>query len=150
MWMGFGSTVAKKAGTYDSSLWNPSMNRTTIHCPLHFFNTTVPEPSTPFEPFTHLELYEVSYIWYSAIAWAWCVIVGVLISLTKPEDHRRLDRKLISPALPKLFAIWPKFVKSWIKDLYEEIGTEYRESAKTNEDGALNMGYVNEKFSHKF
>jgi len=150
MWMGFGQTVAKAAKTYDGSLWSKPFPTSTENCPLSWFNYTVPPPKDAFEPFTHLELYEVSYIWYSAIAWAWCVIVGVLISLTKPEDHRRLDRKLISPALPKLFAIWPKFVKSWIKDLYEEIGTEYRESAKTNEDGALNMGYVNEKFSHKF
>ena len=76
--MGFGQTVATKAKTYDGSIWNPKMPVTTANCTLNFFNTTVPEPTVAFEPFQHLELYEVSYIWFSAVAWAWCMVVGLL------------------------------------------------------------------------
>jgi len=142
MWMGFGSTVAKKAGTYDSSLWNPSMNRTTIHCPLHFFNTTVPEPSTPFEPFTHLELYEVSYIWYSAIAWLWCVVVGVIVSAFKPTNHKKVDKRLITPAFMSMFGFYPKFIRTKIRDYYDEIGTDFAEEISKHrhvEDGNSNI-----------
>ena len=142
MWMGFGSTVAKKAGTYDSSLWNPSMNRTTEHCPLHFFNTTVPEKSAPFEPFQHLELYEVSYIWYSAIAWLWCVVVGVIISAFKPTNHKMVDKRLITPAFMSMFAFYPKFIRSRIQDYYDEIGSEFVDEMSKQrqlEDGNSNI-----------
>ena len=81
MWMGFGQTVANKAGTYEATIWNPKMPLTTENCPLEFFNTTVKTKDPPFEPFTHLELYEISYIWFSAIAWLWCIVVGIIVSL---------------------------------------------------------------------
>merc|ERR1719384_618076 len=113
MWMGFGQTVSTKAKTYDGSRWSPAMPTSTENCPLSWFNYTVRATKEPFEPFTHLELYEVSYMWFSAVAWAWCVAVGLIFSLVKPVNHRRLDKRLISPALPKLFGFWPGKVKSW-------------------------------------
>merc|ERR1719347_2166181 len=107
MWMGFGSTVASQAGTHNPD-WNPKMNTSIEGCPKAFFNTTVPVAKEKFEPFTHLELYEVSYIWYSAIAWLWCVVVGIIISAFRPQDHRKIDKRLITPALPKMFGIYPR------------------------------------------
>jgi len=140
MWMGFGQTVAKAAKTYHADTWSPKMPTSTENCPLAWFNYTVPAAKEPFEPFTHLELYEVSYIWYSAVAWLWCVVVGLLISLIKPVNHRRLDKRLITPALPVLFAIWPRTVRDWIQNVYDDIGADLETGRKSK--GAVNMGFV--------
>merc|ERR1719300_1313095 len=140
MWMGFGQTVAKAAKTYHADTWSPKMPTSTENCPLAWFNYTVPAAKEPFEPFTHLELYEVSYIWYSAVAWLWCVVVGLLISLIKPVNHRRLDKRLITPALPVLFAIWPRSVRDWIQNVYDDIGADLETGRKSK--GAVNMGFV--------
>ena len=126
--MGFGQTVANKAGTIDHSIWNPKMPLTTENCPLEFFNTTVKMKDPPFEPFTHLELYEVSYIWFSAIAWLWCVVVGVIVSLPafiKDQNiHKKVEKRLITPALTGLSGMCPKFINLRIHRYYHEIGSE--------------------------
>ena len=146
MWMGFGQTVAKAAHTYDGKRWSPPMPRSTENCPISWFNYTVPAAKEPFEPFTHLELYEVSYMWFSAVAWAWCVAVGLIFSLVKPVNHRRLDKRLISPALPKLFSFWPGKVKSWINRVYDEIGMDLDDAKGP---GTVNMGFVGDKKKEK-
>jgi len=149
MWMGFGQTVAKAAQTYDSARWSPKMPVSTENCPLAWFNYTIPAAKEPFAPFTHLELYEVSYMWFSAVAWAWCVVVGILLSLIKPTNHRLLDKRLISPALPKLFFMWPKKVRNWIENIYDETGADLEDAVKTNGVGAVNMGFVGERKKEK-
>ena len=155
MWMGFGQTVANKAGTIDHSIWNPKMNVTTENCPLEFFNTTVKMKDPPFEPFTHLELYEVSYIWFSAVAWLWCVVVGLIVSLpaffNDPDVHKKVDKKLITPAFTGMFGMCPKFIKRRIHRYYDEIGTEleitpvgnYR--VNSGAPPAYNKGFVPDK-----
>ncbi len=46
------------------------------------------------------EFYRISYIWYSAIGCCITVFVGLVISfLTKPQDPRKLNPKLISPTV---------------------------------------------------
>ena len=98
MWMGFGQTVAKQAGTYDSSRWARKFPTSMDNCPDSWLNGTEPLAKEPFTPFTHLELYEVaavvpscshlplhqvSYMWFSAVACLWCVVVGSLVSLVR-------------------------------------------------------------------
>lgn len=62
--------------------------------------------------FTHLDLYEVSYIWYSAVACMFCLVVGTAVSLvTKPQDPKFLNPELISPAFTKLVDCWPKCMR---------------------------------------
>ena len=109
----------------------------------------------PFEPFTHLELYEVSYIWFSAIAWLWCVVVGVIVSLpvfVRDQDvHKKVDKKLITPAFTGMFGMCPKFIKRRIHRYYDEIGTEcevtpvgnYR--VNSGAPPAYNKGFVPDK-----
>ena len=150
MWMGFGSTVASQAGTHNK-IWNPKMSTSIENCPLKFFNSTVPAAKEKFEPFTHLELYEVSYIWYSAIAWLWCLVVGIIISAFRPSDHRRIDRRLITPALPNMFGIYPRVVRDWIKRVYDEIGSDLRENQMGfGPVGSLNKGYNADMKEQKF
>jgi len=149
MWMGFGQTVAKAAQTYEGERWSPKMPVSTENCPLAWFNYTEVAKKEPLVPFTHLELYEVSYMWFSAVAWTWCVAVGIIISLIKPVNHRRLDKRLISPALPHLFFFWPKRVRSWINNIYDDIGADLEDVVKSQGPGAVNMGFVGEKRKEK-
>ena len=38
---------------------------------------------------------KVSYIWYSTISCLTCLVVGILVSVVKPLDHRQVDPRLI-------------------------------------------------------
>lgn len=138
MWMGFGQTVAKQAGTYDSSRWARKFPTSMDNCPDSWLNGTEPLAKEPFAPFTHLELYEVSYMWFSAVACLWCVVVGSLVSLVRPQDHRELDPRLISPALPSLFRVWPRPVREWVARIYREVGQD-RETRQAAVNKGLEM-----------
>ncbi|KAF4524009.1 hypothetical protein B566_EDAN006303 [Ephemera danica] len=46
------------------------------------------------------ELYAISYMWYTAIGWTICMLVGIVVSLlTTPQDPRKLNRAFISPPM---------------------------------------------------
>merc|ERR1712059_189368 len=89
MWMGFGQTASKQAQTYNTALWQQKFPTSISNCPDNWLNYTVPDAKPKLENFTHLELYEVSYMWFSAVACLWCVIVGAIISLIRPADHKQ-------------------------------------------------------------
>merc|ERR1719402_590238 len=125
-WMGFGQTVARQAQTYDGGRWGRKFPTSIENCPPTWTNFTTPEKPEPFAPFLHLELYEVSYMYFSAVACLWCVVVGAIISLIRPVDHKTLDPRLISPALPHMFALWPRCTKRWIDRIYREVGSARR------------------------
>ena len=46
-------------------------------------------------------------MWFSAIPCLMCLFVGALVSLYKPQDPKKLNPELISPAFRKLFSWWP-------------------------------------------
>jgi len=140
-WMGFGQTVARQAQTYDGSRWGRKFPTSIENCPPSWTNFTAPEPEEPFAPFLHLELYEVSYMYFSAVACLWCVVVGAIISLIRPVDHKTLDPRLISPALPHMFALWPRCTKRWIARIYREVGSARRRDGKeVGSQAASNFG----------
>jgi len=139
-WMGFGQTVARQAQTYDGSRWGRKFPTSIENCPSSWLNYTLPEPKEPFAPFLHLELYEVSYMYFSAVACLWCVVVGAIISLIRPVDHKTLDPRLISPALPHMFALWPRCTKRWIDRIYREVGSARRRD-KDNNHGQAASNY---------
>ena len=71
-------------------------------------------------------MYEISYMWYSAIACMFCMVVGMIVSLlTKPQDPKTLNPDLISPNTVKLFAFWPRCVREKIEDIYSNVGVRY-------------------------
>ncbi len=37
------------------------------------------------DEFSNLAIYEVSYMCYSAVACLWCIVVGVILSIYKPQ-----------------------------------------------------------------
>ena len=92
--------------------------------------------------FPHVEIYEVSYMWYAAIPCIWTIVVGTLVSfLTKPQDPKTLNPDLISPGFYQAFGgCWPKFINNyliglgigskWVKD--EKYHTLVEQQIKTS------------------
>ena len=78
MWIGFGQTVASNFGCPTASA---TPKYTTIEgCPQEWIDE-IPPPSnsTNCEEFNHLPIYEVSYMWFSAIACMICIVVGIIV-----------------------------------------------------------------------
>ena len=82
--------------------------------------------------FTDLDIYHTSYMWFSAIPCLMCIGVGILVTalthVTKVQsyqDPKKLNPDLISPALPKLFAFWPKFIRKYFEPSEMGLGTQY-------------------------
>ena len=77
MWIGFGQTVAKNFDAYVAAV----PKYTTIEgCPPEWIEA-IPPPAneTSHDGFNHLPIYEVSYMWFSAIACMICVTVGIIV-----------------------------------------------------------------------
>jgi len=141
MWFGFGQTFAKNYGTYESGV---AVKPTSVaSCPAHIYNatsfapiqfdTTTLAPDTTDEyVFPHVDIYNVSYMWFSAIPTMWCLVVGSLVSLYKPQCPKKLNPELISPAFRKLFAFWP-WIGPKITDYIDntlQIGVDYVKDEK--------------------
>ena len=154
MWIGFGSTVAKNFGCPTASA---EKKYTTIEgCPQEWIDAIqTPNSTANCDDFNHLPIYEVSYMWYSAIACMICIVVGIIVRfvtiakeanfqylvkfmkksthklhisflssfLTGPQDPKKLNPDLVSPAFKKLFAWWPKFIRDRIDAI--DIGSEF-------------------------
>ena len=63
--------------------------------------TSVKEDS----PAGYLQLYELSYIWYSLLGVSLTMMAGLVTSLVWTQDITRLDKRLLSPALPSLIQV---------------------------------------------
>ena len=125
MWIGFGQTVSKQYGAYDQALFSPIQPLSTASCPAAWLNYTAPQQSVEQE-FPHLAIYDISYIWFSALACMMTLLVGATISLARPKDHRALDKRLISPALPGMFWWAPKSWRHKIRQYYQDIGSQHK------------------------
>ena len=80
MWFGFGQTIARNYGTYESGV--PLKSTTVDGCPADIYNisaitTTTAAPLTeePYE-FPHVDIYNVSYMWFSAIPCMMTIVIG--------------------------------------------------------------------------
>ena len=92
LWMGFGQIVARQMGTYDAASFASMMNTSTANCPSDWMsaetdNITATSPVSSSEvhytTFNHLGLYDISYLWYGPLSLLICVVIGVLVSLTR-------------------------------------------------------------------
>ena len=125
MWIGFGQTVSKQYGAYDRSIYSPLQSLSTESCPSSWLNFTQTQTAAQ-QDFPHLPIYDISYIWFSAIACMWTFLVGAVLSLISPTDHRSIDKRFISPAFTDLFCWAPKALRKRIYKYYEEIGSEHK------------------------
>ena len=78
MWIGFGSTVAKNFGC--PTAYAEKKITTIEGCPQEWVDAINSTTSTAnCDDFNHLPIYEVSYMWYSAIACMICIVVGIIV-----------------------------------------------------------------------
>jgi len=158
MWFGFGQTFARNYAKSKSALdysplleeWKTTTSNllkptTTDQCVdewwynktagISVFDTkTIEKIENPemFEEstatFDHFKIYEVSYMWFSAVPCLFCLAVGIIVSFaSRAQNPKKLNPDLISPMLPKLFSWWP-FIGDKIGDWFENgigLGIEY-------------------------
>eukprot|EP00092_Neocalanus_flemingeri_P012913 GFUD01013912.1.p1 GENE.GFUD01013912.1~~GFUD01013912.1.p1 ORF type:complete len:629 (+),score=119.06 GFUD01013912.1:145-2031(+) len=151
-WWGFGQIISVQTMTYDSARFSPKMNTTVINCPQSWYvNDTIPVQTTNTEPsqFLHLGLYDVSYMWYGPVSTILCFLVGILCSFIRPQDHKQLDARLISPGCSIFFFWLPKKTRNKILNYYNEVGSEDVEDTNEHKNGAvfpksgsINVAYI--------
>ena len=152
LWMGFGSIVSAQFGTYDAARFSPRIPSVTSisMCPSNWnLNSTVSPTEEDSTGFLHLGLYDISSMWYAPISTFLCIIVGILCSLLKPQNHRTLNHRLISPNCSTLFFWLPARLKRRVKNYYDQVGSDNRgadsdlkSSGPFKKNGAINVAYL--------
>eukprot|EP00397_Hematodinium_sp_SG-2012_P031775 GEMP01033771.1.p1 GENE.GEMP01033771.1~~GEMP01033771.1.p1 ORF type:complete len:654 (+),score=118.16 GEMP01033771.1:25-1962(+) len=139
MWIGFGQTVSQQMGTYGSTgNWSPKMPTSVENCTAAFINA-IPPPAVvthtdSASSFTHLAVYEVSYMWFPLIAAATCMIVGIVASLLSGmSDHRYVRRDCICLLVPGLFKYAPRVIRDRVVKYWDEIGANLLKNESTAE-----------------
>ena len=72
----------------------------------------------------HFPLYDISYVWYMVIGASLTIIIALISTIFSSKDVRTLDRKLLSPVLPKLFQALPKQLSVPLMNWWNSIGIE--------------------------
>ena len=159
-WWGFGFLAANFNRTYNRARFSPLMPSTTDNCPASWLpaplNSTITAAAQTASQssFTHLGLYDVSYMWFSPVSCLMCVLVGCLVSLYRPRNHRTLDSRLFSRNIRVLVEkMTPEIIKrltnNKLHNYFDEIGSEnvsiQQESKKENGindyNGAINGAF---------
>lgn len=103
------------------SVSSPPQPSSTQLCPASWNVTAATEDTAadsaaaPAPPPGYLGLYEVSYVWYSAIGVWLTVLTALLASLVWPEDVTRLDKRLLSPALEAAIEVTAVQQRAWLR-----------------------------------
>ncbi|XP_078619973.1 sodium-dependent multivitamin transporter-like [Branchiostoma floridae x Branchiostoma japonicum] len=123
-WIAIGAKIfppyspTKSTSIADCILPNVTMANTTT--PIAPFATDVISTLMPtVEPRPAIaELYTLSYMWYSATAFAVVVVVGLLVSfITGPNKPQQVDPRLICPVFDRLLCCLP-LPQSWRHSLH--------------------------------
>ena len=154
-WAGFGQMVARQEGTYDSARFSPVMSSRVENCTTSWTNITVgagPANVTADTGFLHLGLYDLSYLWYGPLSFLLCFLLGCLGSLVRPQDHRLVNHRLISPNCSSFFCWTPDFLKKKIHNYYLNVGAELRENLSSDDvfgkNGSVNTAYIPQAHLH--
>jgi len=125
-WIGIGYNVAKSYG-----INNMDLKVTSIVGCQHAFNETIKSYPSEVPAFWSLQIYQVSYMWYSAIGCFTVILVGLLVSfLTGAQDVRDLNPRMLSPGFHWVKAIVPGC---------SELGFRYK-NKNENLHGISNIG----------
>ncbi|CAF1392260.1 unnamed protein product [Rotaria sordida] len=96
----------------------------TTNCALSINETRTFPTSPRTDPL--LDLYSVSYMWYSPIAVSTVLIVGLIVSyLTRPLKPHEVDPKLIIPIDDVCCCCLPKSVRHWLRCDIKENKMDY-------------------------
>ena len=78
--------------------------------------------------FRYLEIYDLSFMWYTPMSCILCVILGVAVSvITTPQNIKQLNPDLISPLFFNVLRKCPSLANLLFQKKYfeSEIGSEY-------------------------
>eukprot|EP00397_Hematodinium_sp_SG-2012_P017664 GEMP01018073.1.p1 GENE.GEMP01018073.1~~GEMP01018073.1.p1 ORF type:complete len:675 (+),score=129.95 GEMP01018073.1:174-2198(+) len=143
LWMGFGQQVYSKTFGCSRTHRPPPLSFDTSQCPSAWGEPPAPKNATScpaVTDFTHLALYDVSYIWYAAIATMWVIVVGVCVSLvTTPQDSTTLRSELISPNATLLFRWWPSVMRDPLDKYFAGVGSQTDSAAKGIMDNEVTL-----------
>lgn len=138
-WIGIGATV------YPPDTYKPPLS--IAECEGYNFTSAAPPLSTLFpttpEPLAGVtNLYTVSYIYYPAIGWATCIIVGLIVSfLTGHNKAEDLDPKLFISVADAMYCCFPESCKKVFRcgvPRYEDV----HDGEKEDELEAIKMSGV--------
>ena len=114
LWVSIGGNFSRLSGqtVYETKI------TTTDGCPQAWNVTgTVPTAtgSSGLDWWYHLNIYDLSYMWYSGVACMIVMLLGILVSLcTYKKDSPPVDPDLLASGLEKLFCCWPRKMKQWV------------------------------------
>ena len=101
-WIAGGAQVYRSQLSY-TSVTSPPYPNSTNGCPDDWLvqNLTSSSPTSgPSEPIPgYLPVYELSYIWFSALGFWLTVVTSLVLSVIWRQDVSRLEPRLLSPAL---------------------------------------------------
>ena len=78
------------------------------------FSDNSPKVMEGLDWWYHLDIYDISYMWYSGVACMIVVIVGSLVSLLNYKNIQPVDPDLLASGVESFFCCWPKRVKKFI------------------------------------
>jgi len=119
-WVATGGTIYKRYQPY-VSITSPHLPNSTSGCPADWLEgleseIVAPSPTQPTQPLAgHLDLYDISYVWYSCIGSSLVVIVALLSAcFVSSQDLSQLDKGLLAPVVPHIIYRLPlKMRKGW-------------------------------------
>jgi len=151
-WIGFGQVAAFAYGTYGSTgEWAPQARVSVDECPPSYTRgqTTAPAMVGMKAPltsdgtgtfsddytFTHLPLYDISYLWIATIGCSSTILIGTLVSLGLcPQDPALLDSALVNSDIPSLFKCCPRGVRERVEKYWATLGCGREEYRKIKND----------------
>ncbi|KAK4008520.1 Uncharacterized protein APZ42_013873 [Daphnia magna] len=155
LWIGVGTQVAKAQGfikvprkpvSFEGCPFNSTManftSSTTTEFPTIGFDTTTSMPLGN-EMDKPLDLYNLSYMWYSACGCMTVIVVGLIVSaFTGPQNPRKLNPGLVCNTGNTIYWFLPKKAKEFLRF---HVGDEYVPEIKPKSD--IKLGEINVAFS---
>ena len=140
-WIAGGAQVYRPQLSY-TSVTSPSVPNSTDNCPddwlIQNMTSSSIASSSSSEPLPgYLPLYELSYVWFSALGFWLTVVSALLLSIIWRQDVSRLDRRLLSPILDTVIQVGrysfrlvyncllqglPSLLKKKVRSYWESIG----------------------------
>ena len=117
-WIAGGAQVYRSQLSY-TSVTSPPYPNSTNGCPDDWLvqNLTSPTPPTsgPSEPIPgYLPVYELSYIWFSALGFWLTVVTSLVLSVIWRQDVSRLEPRLLSPALDTVMQVGSQSIYTYL------------------------------------
>ena len=111
-WVAGGAQVYRSQLSH-TSISSPPFPNSTALCPANWTIVTnsSSDPGTVMEPGDdnqlpgYLPIYELSYIWYSALGFWLTVLCALLVSLVWGQDSADTNKRLLSPCLESIIRV---------------------------------------------